>query len=148
MTFTDSFAPGEPQHIRLPQEIQRYGYRPSVEFRLPTGPAPVSDQPVEVRLGLENATQPPVFGRYTPYMGRLMHHDNEPLPDEIACRLLVRVNGTACSFTRAVTPGAESGATHAFTIPPGILRRGDNVIEVSNPTEVAAQAVWVEIAVG
>jgi len=148
LTFTDSHAPGEPQRVRLPQAIQRYGYRPSAEFRLPTGPSPLDGQPVELRIGLEIADQPPVFGRYALYMGRLMHIETEPLPDAVANQLIVRVNGTVCPFARPLIPDAESGATHAYTVPPGALHRGDNVIEVSNPTDLTAQAVWVEIAVG
>lgn len=149
LTFSDCFAPGEPRRVMLPQPIQRYGFRPSTEFRLPTGPAPLSGQTVEIHLGLEAADQPPVFGRFAVYLGHVMHIGKEPVPEELARRLLVRVNGHLCPFARTLgEPTADTGATHAYAVPAGVLRRGDNVIEIGNPTESNMQAVWVEVTIG
>jgi len=148
LTFTDCLAPGEPRRNMLPQPLRRYGYRPSIEFRLPTGPPPRPGQTAEVRLGLEAADQPPLFGRFVIEMGRVMHVEMEPISEALASQLGVRVNGHLCAFARSLTPDAETGATHAFTIPAGALHRGDNVIEIGNPTESTVQAVWVEIAIG
>jgi len=148
LTFTDCRAPGEPRRNMLPQPLQRYGYRPSVEFRLPTGPAPQPTQTAEVRLGLELADQPPLFGRYIIEMGRVMRVETEPIDEALAGQLVVRVNGHPCAFARTLTPDVETGATHAYAISAGALHRGDNVIEISNQTESTVQAVWVEIAIG
>jgi len=147
LTFDDSVAPGTPRRVMLPQILQRYGYRPSSEFRLPIGPAPTPTQTAEVRLGLENANQPPVFGRFMLYMGQSMQVETEPIADELAGQLIVRVNGHICPLARAVTPDATTGATHAYAVPTGALHRGDNVIEISNPMEISVRAAWVEIAI-
>ncbi|MBL8177964.1 MAG: hypothetical protein JNK48_25020 [Bryobacterales bacterium] len=51
ITYPDTWAPGEPQAIPLPQSISKDQWR---AFRLPTGPVP-GDGTVEIRLGVEQS---------------------------------------------------------------------------------------------
>lgn len=120
VTYADTWAPGEPQALPLPRSLGPGGL---AEFRLPTGPAPLSGQPVQVCLGLAGTA---------------------PLAPE---DLQVRVNGDWCAYAGKPALG-QVGPTHAFKVPAGMLRRGDNVIEVVNATAAEKQIVWVEVALG
>lgn len=122
VTFSDTWAPGEPRPSALPRPCARGR---SAEFRVPVGPAPQPGQPVQVRLGLLPA---------------------DPAPGG---EIEVRVNGDTCAFAGALSPaGSRPGPTHAYDVPAGALHRGNNVVHVGSRASAERQIVWVEIAVG
>jgi hypothetical protein len=128
VTYADTWAPGEPQAIALPRSCGPGGL---AEFRLPTGPAPLPGQSVQVRLGVEPANAPA-----------------DPLLPPLAKGGSggVRVNGEPCPFAGGVSN--LPGPTHAYDVPVGVLHRGDNVIEVRNSASDEKRIVWMEIALG
>jgi hypothetical protein len=115
VTYSDTWAPGEPQAIALPHPCAAGR---SVEFRLPIGPTPLPGQSAQVRMGLE--------------------HGDASVSNE----LIVRVNGELCPFAgRIASTGDRPGPTHAYDIPVGVLHRGYNVVEVRNDSHVEIRIV-------
>ncbi len=117
LTFTDTWAVGEPEAHALPATLSAGGWR---AFRLPTGPA---GAPASVVLGLQDV------GEIT------------------AATLGVRVNGVPCPFAgpAELDDPRPSFPAAAYTIPADTLRRGDTVIEVEAYT--ALTVGWVEISI-
>jgi hypothetical protein len=118
MTFADTWAPGEPSAIPLPQTCKPgrwYG------FRLATGPVPTNA--ATAFLGIEGLSA----------------------PDAQACH--VRINGEACAITglaQLANPKPEA-PVYRIETPRTLIHRGYNVIEFSSP-KLPCQIVWVEIS--
>ncbi|MFN7927741.1 MAG: hypothetical protein U0Y68_07315 [Blastocatellia bacterium] len=118
LTFADTWAPGEPRAIPLPQQCNAGSWHP---FRLPIGPVPITGK-ASVRLGLEGIAETAVAASE------------------------LRVNGERCQLTGAIElprPKPEA-LVFRFAVPLSLLRRGYNVIEF-HPQQ-ACKIVWVEIA--
>lgn len=149
LTYANVWTPGEAPAFPLPYRCWRYGYRPTPEFRIPIGPAPRPDQPAWVRLGFEVADAPRDPAKVIVAHGREFFVGQAAIGGEQARQIVVRVDGVECPFVEALPPRQESlGPTHGYRVPPGGLRRGDNVIEVSNFTQSPVSLVWVELAIG
>lgn len=121
VTYADHCAPGEAQAAALPCSCapQR-----SVDFRVPIGPTPLSDQSGQVRLALEHAE------------------------GAAAGTLLVRVNGDLCSIAKEATlPSGWPEPPHVYDLPAGTLHRGCNVVEVLNGLGAEIRLTWVELAI-
>ena len=147
-THMNLWAPGTPLASALPYRCSRYGYRPTAEFRLPIGPAPLPTQPAFIHLGLETADAPRDQGQAVLAYGQRIHFGLPPIGSDIASAMVVYPNGVICPFAEALPARPdECGATHAYSIPAHALRRGDNVVEVSNSTETPVSVTWVEIAI-
>jgi len=148
-TYMNLWAPGMPVASALPYRCSRYGYRPTAEFRLPLGPRPHPGQPARVHLGLENADAGDNEGHCVRAYGRRFHFKLPAIAEDIARALVIYVNGIACQFKATLPARPDNcGATHSYTIPGEALRAGDNVIEVSNSTEMPVTITWIEIAIG
>jgi hypothetical protein len=148
-TYPNLWAPGTPFASALPYGCSRYGFRPTAEFRVPIGPAPLPNQPAYVRLGLEIGDALPEQGHVVQAYGRKIHFKLPPIATDIARAMVVYLNGIICPLSEVLPPRPdECGATHAYSIPSEALRRGDNVIEISNNTDTPASITWVEIAIG
>jgi hypothetical protein len=149
LTYSSTWAPGKPSAFPLPNRCSRYGYRPSPEFRIAIGPAPLPGQTATVRLGLEIADAPTDQGRFVTAHGRQWHFGLPAIENALAKQLVVRVQGKTCAFFEGLPPRTgDSGPTHTYQVPIGVLHRGDNVIEISNGTETPVSIVWVEIHLG
>lgn len=143
-TFPNLWAPGEIPAFNLPYRLSRYGYRPSAEFRIPIGPAPDASQSATVVLGLQKGDAPESEGRVVAAYGRKIHHDLPPAAPESARQVQVHVNGETVEYAGGIEGAPDR---HEFSIPQGVLNRGDNVIELYNPTETTLTVVWCEIAI-
>lgn len=149
LTFQSPRPAGDAYNCPLPYRLGKYGYRPSAEFRLPTGPAPRDNEPAHIRLGLEAADAPPDKGTTVTAFGRQLRFGAGPANPRVARELIVRIDGVVCPFAGDVPlNGKAIGPTHAWQVPAGLLQRGDNVIEVSNRNETALTVTWVEAAIG
>lgn len=149
VSYNSTCAPGKAAAFPLPYRCSRYGYRPSPEFRVPIGPAPLPGQQASVRLGLEITDAPLDQGRCVTAYGRRWHFGLPAIDAALARQLIVRVQGKPCAFHETLPPRpSDNGPTHAWRVPAGALHRGDNVIEISNYTETPAAIVWVEIHMG
>jgi hypothetical protein len=146
MTFPSPTPSGSPWPTPLPFRSGRYGWHPSGEFRVACGPAPLANQTAHVRLALRDAANPE---RTVIAWGRDIKVGGPVIPADLASQLIVRIDGHVCPFAGAIGEGPENdGPTHSFRVPAGALRRGDNVIEVSNPTETFVSIEWVEVQFG
>ncbi|HMV83978.1 MAG TPA: hypothetical protein PLD20_09780 [Blastocatellia bacterium] len=119
LTFADTWAPGEPRAVPLPAQCTAGGWR---AFRLATGPAPVAGN-VRVLLGVEGISEADL------------------------AQSEFRVNGETCEFKGAVelkAPQPEA-PVFAYSIPPALLQRGYNVIEIAPKRD--CRIVWVEISI-
>jgi hypothetical protein len=118
LTYSDTFAPGEPSASALPVSCSPGQWR---AFRLPTGPKPSGGR-VEARFGIQGATESDVRGWE------------------------VRLNGAPCSFTGRIslTKPVVNLPAFAFEAPVGAMERGYNLLELLPAG--AGQIEWVEIA--
>jgi hypothetical protein len=148
VTYPNIWTPGDAVQLPFPYRLGRFGYRPTPEYRIPIGPAPLREQSSSVKLGLET-TDPVPLGRTVMAYGRLIISGLPAADQAIAERVVVRVNGVACDFAGSLAERNEAyGPTHEFRVPPGALHRGDNVVEVTNPTDIMLSLTWVEISIG
>ncbi|MFN7938110.1 MAG: hypothetical protein U0R19_32575 [Bryobacteraceae bacterium] len=116
VTYPDTWAPGEPQAIALPQTIGKGQWR---AFRVPIGPLPASGK-AEVRLGVEGS-------------------------DAREWKVLVNGEpSTFASDTKPEKPHSPA-PMFRFRAPFTSLRRGYNVVEIE-ATESGGRIVWVELA--
>jgi hypothetical protein len=120
VTSPDVWAPGQTQAALLPHACAAGS---TATFRLPTGPPPIPGQAVQVRLAVEpaDAGQP--------------------------CAWTVVVNGVPCA------PAAElllqpdaTEPVRAYTVPAGVLGRGDTRIDVGHDGAATARVTWLELA--
>ncbi|MFH1009254.1 MAG: hypothetical protein V1800_17405 [Candidatus Latescibacterota bacterium] len=117
----DTRAPGEKKTPMFPRDCP-VGER--VVFRLPTGPALQGRQQGQVRLALESQAT----------------GDTSPLE--------IHVNGARCPDAGEIMPlpdGTEP--LHAFSVPAGAIKRGENLIEMQNRSQTPKRLIWVELAV-
>ncbi len=119
LTFADTWAPGESRAIPLPAQCTAGGWR---AFRLATGPAPVAGK-VRALLGVEGISEADL------------------------AQSEFRVNGELCEFKGAVELKAPKPEVpvFAYSIPPALLQRGYNLIEIAPKRD--CRIVWVEISI-
>jgi hypothetical protein len=101
ITYPDTWAPGEPQAIPLPQSIAKGQWR---TFRIPTGPKPAQAN-IEIRLGIEDA----------------LPRDWKVLLNGAPCAY--------SSDTKPEKPNSPA-PMFSFRVPPTALQRGYNAIEI------------------
>ncbi len=160
ITYPSPRVPGMGYPGPLPYRLGNSGFRPTAEFRVPIGPAPQRGEAAFVRLGLEaDSTEGAGAGRTVNAFGRGVSVGTGPADPKVARELVVRIDGVTCAFAGEIAPTKQTlppefraaemafGPTHAYRIPEGTLRRGDNVIEVSNRNEKAVSVVWVEVGI-
>ncbi|HUS13403.1 MAG TPA: hypothetical protein VM536_00080, partial [Chloroflexia bacterium] len=151
VTFASPRYPGEPHNAALPYRLGTYGYRPSAEFRVPTGPAPAPGQEVFVRVGLQADVETgggEGKGESVTAFGRQIAYSSLPVDPVVARELRVYLDGVLCPFAETIPlDGAILGPTHSYRVPPGALHSGENVVELRNRTETTALVVWVEVKV-
>ena len=117
ITYADTWAPGEPQTRQLPIQCVPMEW---IAVRVPTGPPPAGGR-VTARLGIQVAAEARTWE--------------------------VRVNGEVCSFAGMVKPDhcRPDDPMYEFQVPPAMVNRGYNLIEVLPQSE--GKIVWVEMAI-
>ena len=118
LTYTDTTAPGEVRAMPLPATCAAGQWN---AFRLPTGPKPTGGR-AQARLGIEGPSE------------------------EDVKNWEVRINGERCGFERVLhlaKPKSDK-PTFGFVVPPSLLNRGYNLMEVAPKGQ--GKIVWVEIA--
>jgi hypothetical protein len=120
VTNDDTWAPGQTPTLFLPQDLPT-GAR--FNFRIPTGPAPVEGQAVQVRLSVKN-----------PQTTKMDKWE-------------VTVNGHGCRSLGQIPQSSETSLpAHAFEVASGQVKQGFNEVNVANLSDAAARLVWVELS--